>query len=260
MSSEEKRYHYRDFVVSAEQWRATAAIVLADDVHEVLAKLSTDYLAQAQARMREVVASVPVPVWELRWGSVVSGHGGPVRGEGHRHYLPFGSVGWLLRTEHERWFEPAAEQLAAGSPRLGLFIPDSAARESAFLRLRQGWLVPPAEDDLEDALAAVCADALDEWTNFHSDYWARLELRSREARARGELLCLGPDDDKLIPTDRFGDPPLWGAPYRALHSGDWAGFEAALEALRPVTSEVAFDVLNIGYRRMALAFRFSSAL
>lgn len=245
----EEVYRYRDFGAVSRRWPATAGVVLADDPDELLASLSEAYLAQAQLRIRAVLVAVEVPVRALGWGWVHPGHGGLVTG-GDRAYRPFGSVGWLLRTEHEDWVDRAAEHLAAAAPRLELFLPDSAGRESLFLSGSGGPAVP--QRDVPAALAAFCASVLDDFApEFHADYWESLRILGREARARGELMIT----PEVLPPERLGPPARWGAPWRVLDRDDWAGFEAALHALRQTCSPLAFDVISIGYHRLALQRR-----
>jgi hypothetical protein len=202
-------YRYRDLGAISQRWPATAAVVLADDPDELLARLSEAYLAQAQLRMRQVLVAAEVPVRALGWGWVHAGHGG-LWGGGDRAHLPFGSVGWLLRTGHEDWLERAAELLPA-------------------------------------ALAAFCASVLDDFDAFAADYWASLRILMRDAGARGELV-----KPEVLPPERLGAPALWGAPWRALDGDDRAGFEAALHALERACSSLTFDVVSIGYHRLAL--------
>jgi hypothetical protein len=237
-------YRYRDLGAISQRWPATAAVVLADDPDELLARLSEAYLAQAQLHMRQVLVAAEVPVRALGWGWVHAGHGG-LWGGGDRAHLPFGSVGWLLRTGHEDWLERAAELLPAASPRLGLFLPDTAGRESVFLSGPNGPAVH--ENDIQAALAAFCASVLDDFAAFAADYWASLRILMRDAGARGELV-----KPEVLPPERLGAPALWGAPWRALDGDDRAGFEAALHALERACSPLAFDVVSIGYHRLAL--------
>ncbi|MEY2449681.1 MAG: hypothetical protein QOH79_3157 [Acidimicrobiaceae bacterium] len=245
MPQEGDVYSYRDFHALLQHWSPTAAIVLADDAETLLATLSEDYLAAAVSRMSAVLDEHDVPTRALHWGSGNTKFGYAVQPTSDdRLYEPFGTVGWIVDSPTDDWFSAVANSLASGTPRLGL-MATQGSRNGIFVRYEGNDLVPLDLSDTATALMAFCADALDDFGDFWSDFYASMMLR--RADAGGSAYIAG-----MEPPERIGEPPAWGAPWRAIDANDRTAFETAMELVRQRYSPLAVDVMNIGYHRRAL--------
>ena len=164
---------WAELVALKEPTGFAAGIVLADDFHTILRRLSSSYLLEAwQAALvaLEQFGLTQGPIWWTAMNPGETVHSPPL----HAGYFPTDFIGWSSSAFENLWVDrrwPLVDQaLRASTPRLALL----ANREA------WTWRIPPSDTAL--GLCVIEAMAVDDYT-----HWApSLVLRDHVAQVNEE--------------------------------------------------------------------------